>query len=270
MRIPHRTSRWAIWARRLASVALPFEIIPVFMHRERLLQSDTFTILFSIGVLLALLTIFVSLISFARLWQSGFRGWARTAQAFIMGLALIVPLVVAMNWAMTYPPTNDVATAGTVPELIMSQSTEDRRLSPEATLRAFPTVVSRTYALSPHTVFALIARLVNERQWEIRLKREPVEPAYPGRLHALAMTLLGFRDEVAILVSWTSEGAMVSMRSASLFGLDDLGANGRRIEDFLSALDQAVTDAQRQGPIIEGLTPGSEPQPESAAVPADN
>ena len=48
------------------------------------------------------------------------------------------------------------------------------------------------------------------------------------------------------------------VRSASQFGLDDLGTNGQRIEAFLTDLDTAVTEAQRQAPIIEGLTPGAQ------------
>ena len=73
------------------------------------------------------------------------------------------------------------------------------------------------------------------------------------------MTLVGFRDEVAILINWAEDGStLVSMRSASLFGLDDLGANGLRIEAFLTDLDTAVTEAQRQEPIFDGLTPGAD------------
>jgi hypothetical protein len=35
MRILIRTSKWAIWARRFGSLALPLAAIPVLMHRER-------------------------------------------------------------------------------------------------------------------------------------------------------------------------------------------------------------------------------------------
>ena len=125
MRIPIRTSRWAIWARRIASIALPIEVIPVFMHRERVIASDAFTILFGIGLALAALAIIVSLIAFARLWQSGFRGWSRTLQAFVLGGILLAPAGVGMTWAVTYPPTNDVATNGPLPALTMVTTPSD-------------------------------------------------------------------------------------------------------------------------------------------------
>ncbi|MBU1175238.1 MAG: DUF1499 domain-containing protein [Alphaproteobacteria bacterium] len=266
MRIPIRTSRWAIWARRIASLALPLEVIPVLMHRERMIGSDAFTLLFAIGLALAALAVAVSIIALMRLWQSGFRGWSRTLQALLLGLFLVAPAGIAISWAVTYPPTNDVATLGPLPELAIARNPLAHRLAEAETLRAFPNAVARTYPMAPGDVFDLAVGLVTERQWEARIRRRPVAPAYQGRIHALAMTLLGFRDEVAILIDWTESGTIVSMRSASLFGVDDLGTNGKRIEAFLIDLDAAVTEAQRRAPIIEGLTPGSANPPAEDAT----
>ena len=257
MRIPIRTSRWAVWARRTASLALPLEVIPVLMHRERMIASDSFAVLFTLGLVLAAIAVIVSLIAFVRLWQSGFRGWGRTFLGLVLGAALVSPAVIAGSWAMAYPMANDVTTTGPVPSLAIARNPYALRLSAEETAQVFPNAAARTYPLDPDTVFLLAARLVNERQWEARIRREPVPPGNTGRIHALAMTLLGFRDEVAILIARTEEGTQVAMRSASLFGMNDLGVNGQRIEAFLADLDTAVTEAQREAPIIEGLTPGS-------------
>lgn len=258
MRIPIRTSRWAIWARRTASLALPLEVIPVLMHRERMIASDSFAILFALGLVLAAIAVIVSLIAFVRLWQSGFRGWGRTFLGLILGAALVSPAVIATSWAMSYPLANDVTTTGPVPSLAIARNPYAQRLSTKETAEIFPNAAARTYPLDPDTVFLLAARLINERQWEARIRREPVPPAIPGRIHALAMTLLGFRDEVALLIDWAEDdGTLVTMRSASLFGMNDLGVNGQRIEAFLTDLDTAVTEAKRETPIIEGLTPGS-------------
>ena len=258
MRIPIRTSRWAIWARRTASLALPLEVIPVLMHRERMIASDSFAILFALGLVLALAAVLISLISFVRLWQSGFRGWGRTFFGLFLGAALVSPAVFGLSWAMSYPMANDVTTNGPMPSLAIARNPYAQRLSAEETAKVYPNAVARTYPLDSDTVFLLAARLVKERQWEARIRREPVPPANTGRIHALAMTLLGFRDEVALLISRADEdGTLVTMRSASLFGMSDLGVNGKRIETFLTDLDTAVTEAQREAPIIEGLTPGA-------------
>ena len=256
MRIPIRTSRWAIWARRTASLALPIEVIPIFMHRERMIPSDSFAILFGLGLVLAFIAVIVSLIAFVRLWQSGFRGWGRTFLGLILGGALLSPAVVGMSWAMTYPLANDVVTTGPEPSLAIVHNPYRLRLSRSETARFFPNAVARTYPLDPDTLFELVDKLVTARQWEARIRRDPVSATNPGRIHALAMTMLGFRDEVALLIDKADNGAEVSMRSASVFGMHDLGANGLRIEAFLTDLDTAVTEALREAPIIEGLTPG--------------
>ena len=255
MRIPICTSRWAIWARRLVSLALPFEIIPIFMHRERIIASDTFTLLFGIGLALACLAILFGLIALVRLWQTGFRGWGKTSQALLLGLILVSPLGMASYWATIYPATSDVATTGVVPKLLIEGAASETPLAQGLREVAFPTAVARSYGLPPDKVFSLVAGLAVAQGWDIRFRREPVAPKTAGRINALAMTWFGYRDEVAIRIGWTGTGSVVSMRSASLFGLDDLGTNGRRIEAFLAALDQAVTEAERQGPISEGATP---------------
>lgn len=234
------------------------------MHREHMIASDTFTLLFAVGLGLALLAILVSLIAFVRLWQTGFRGWGHTFQALLGGLVLIAPLGIAVYWADIYPRANDVATSGPLPELILDENKSDTPLAAKERAEAFPTAVARTYALPPDRVLALVAALVSDRQWDTRLRREPVAPSTPGRMNALAMTLFGYRDEVGFLVSWTAEGSIVSMRSASLYGLSDLGANGRRIEAFLAALDKATLEAQRQGPIRDAPTPDAAPEDEQA------
>ena len=255
MRIPLRTSRWAIWARRVASIALPIELIAVIMHRQRMLTSETFTYVFGAGLALAILAVILSFIAFVRLWQSGFRGWGKSFQALFLGLILAAPIGLGIYWASLFPQTSDVATDGTLPSLDIAPPSRAGVLSRAETLEAFPNAVARTYPLSPDKVFALAADLVARRQWEVRIRRQPVAPAYAGRLHALAMTWIGYRDEVAILVDWAGTGAVVSMRSASLYGIGDLGTNGRRIEAFLSDLDQAVTEAQREEPILENPAP---------------
>ena len=45
MRILIRTSKWAIWARRFGSFAVPLTVIPVFMHREQMIASSDFVII---------------------------------------------------------------------------------------------------------------------------------------------------------------------------------------------------------------------------------
>ena len=76
-------------------------------------------------------------------------------------------------------------------------------------------------------------------------------------IEATARTpIMGFRDDVVIRVSPTSDGARVDMRSASRYGLYDFGANAARIRSLLEDIDDAVGAAPEPRP-----EPVKKPQP---------
>ena len=77
MRILIRTSKWAIWARRLGSFAMPLAIIPVFLHRERIISSDDFLLIELVAAGFALVAAFLAIGAYARLWVTGDQGWSR-------------------------------------------------------------------------------------------------------------------------------------------------------------------------------------------------
>ena len=102
MRLLVRTSRWAVWARRLGSFALPLAIIPVLMHRGSAIGTDTFEIVEAgddpRGARPALIT---SIIAFVRIWITGDEGWGRAITGLIFSLACFIPSV-------CLPPTTSV------------------------------------------------------------------------------------------------------------------------------------------------------------------
>ena len=57
MRILIRTSKWAIWSRRFGSLALPLMVLPVFLHRERLISSTDFFVVEAVAMLVAALAL---------------------------------------------------------------------------------------------------------------------------------------------------------------------------------------------------------------------
>ncbi|MDB5621835.1 MAG: hypothetical protein JWR39_398, partial [Devosia sp.] len=58
----------------------------------------------------------------------------------------------------------------------------------------------------------------------------------------------GWREEAVFRVEAAPEGSRVDMRSASLHALHDFGSNGRRIETFLTTLDDEITMLLRDNP----------------------
>ncbi len=248
MRTFTRTSKLAIWSRRFGSFSLPIAIIPVWMHRNQLLNSETFQILLMSAVTLALLAVFIGIAAYFRLWQTGDHGWGKSTMGIFLGLVCLSPIAYGASLALDYPFANDVSTnANRQPQLLANLQTAIRTaLTQEETAIFFPAISTRIYDVEPAVLFDRIEDMVRERGWEIRIQRKPVANSI-GTINAMAMTFLGWRDEVAIRLEPNFSGTRLDMRSASLNGAHDLGANGIRIEKFLIDLDGVVTEINAQG-----------------------
>ena len=268
MRILIRTSKWAVLARRLGSVAVPLVIISVLLHRFRLITSDLFLVAALAAGLVALLAVLTALIALARLWQTGDQGWGRALAGLLFGALSLLPYAWYGNLMLRYPAVTDIATAerGAMP-LVFEPGTQampaPKMLSSEAMARTFPNVETRTYPLGLAPTFALVQQLVAANGWDIRLLREPTAGFNAGQLNAQIVTLPGWREEVVLRVTGGLDASRVDMRSASLNALHDFGSNGMRIEDFLASLDDAVTTLLRDNP---NANQPIEAEPEAAPV----
>ena len=74
MRILIRTSKWAIWARRIGALALPLALIPVLLHRGHIITSDNFLTIEAIALGLAAPLVAMAIVAFVRLCFTGDRG----------------------------------------------------------------------------------------------------------------------------------------------------------------------------------------------------
>lgn len=227
------------------------------MHRERVITSNDFHIIEAVAMGVAVLALVLALGAFARLWVTGDQGWGKATMGLFFGLLCLLPLAFIVTLALYYPPVSDVTTDFARPPGLVSQVetrpwTAQQRAAIEA---AFPNARTRTYPIEAPQIYALAAQLADARGWEPRARREPQTPLAEGQINAVATTLLGWRDEVAIRITGNAQGAVVAMRSTALHSLHDLGENGRRIEDFLAALDNQITLMMRDAP----LGPAHEP-----------
>ncbi|SMQ58912.1 Protein of unknown function [Devosia lucknowensis] len=255
MRILIRTSKWAVWARRLGGLAIPLTLVPVLMHRQGFLDSGLFLVVALFAGLVAALAVIAALIALVRLWYTGDQGWGRALLGLFLGLVCLVPYAWYGSLALRYPVVTDIATAprGELPLLFEPDTAAmppPRVLTAEEQQLYFPNATRRTYPLDAFQLFALVQRLAEAQGWDIRQSREPGADGEPGRINARITTLPGWREEAVLRVSPTSGGSAVDMRSASIGALHDLGSNGERISDFLVALDNDVTAFLRDNPNI--------------------
>ena len=250
MRILIRTSKWAVWARRFGALALPLAVIPVLMHRGRLISSENFVVIEAVAVGFAALAVFAACVAIVRLWFTGDQGWGRAAVAMIFGGLCLAPAAYFVWLAVTVPPSPDVSTDFATPPPLVN-FVESRFIGPEERERveaAFPNARPRTYPIEAPQMFGVVETLIEAMDWDVRARRVPTGPLDQGQINAVVTTLLGFAHEVVIRVVGTADGAKVDMRSASLSAFPDFGENGQRVESFLLELDNQVTLMLRNAP----------------------
>lgn len=102
--------------------------------------------------------------------------------------------------------------------------------------RAYPDIGPADFEASPARVFDAASATARDMGWRI------VDASRgEGRIEAVATTLwFGFRDDVVIRLRNTDSGTRVDVRSVSRVGVSDVGANARRISEFMSALKSRV------------------------------
>jgi uncharacterized protein (DUF1499 family) len=167
--------------------------------------------------------------------------------AMALGAVVIWVPIDHRQQAMGAPPIHDISTDLDDPPPFVAlraarEAAPNRVEHPgEATARlqrdAYPAVVPMRLAAERETVFRVAEALAQDLGWQI------VEAnAAEGRIEAVDRTFwFGFRDDVVIRISEAEDGrTQVDVRSASRVGRGDLGANARRILDFLARLQNRV------------------------------
>jgi uncharacterized protein (DUF1499 family) len=177
------------------------------------------------------------------------RRWLPLAalSAIALGAAVISVPLDHRQRATGVPPIHDISTDLDDPPAFIAlrlarEAAPNRVEHPgEAAARlqrdAYPAVVPMRLTAEPEMVFTAAEELARDLGWRI-VKADPVE----GRIEAVARTFwFGFRDDVVIRITETEDGrTRVDVRSASRVGRSDLGANARRIRDFLTRLQDRV------------------------------
>lgn len=249
MRILIRTSKLAIWARRLGAFALPLAFLPVLLHRERVISSDEFLIIEAVAAGFAILAFVLAISAYARLWVSGDRGWVRASIGLLFALICLLPMGAVAWLALHYPAIGDVSTDDLrPPQLLTGVGRAKTPSERDEILAVFPNARTRSYPIAAQQMFDIVEQLALASGWDVRARRAPTTPVDTGQLNLISTSLLGWRDEVVLRVAGFAAGSTVDMRSTPTHGWLDLGENGRRVESFLLALDNRVTLLLRDAP----------------------
>jgi uncharacterized protein (DUF1499 family) len=162
--------------------------------------------------------------------------------ALCIALVAVAPPLILLGRAKAVPPIHDITTDTSDPPAFVALL-EVRNQSPNGAAYGGPAVAAqqqKAYADVKPLVIAAPPREAMQKAldaaramgWEVR-----ASDTASGRIEATATTTwFSFKDDVIVRIRPEGTGSRVDVRSVSRVGASDIGANAKRIREFLSRL----------------------------------
>lgn len=248
-------AREAKWARRIAVFFLQLLILTVILHRFAGLGSPAAINLVLVSVVGMAIAVIIAVVSLIRIWFGGQTGATSDFAAIAVGLIGLAIPVFFLSKAVLLPQLNDVqtspgdplqftASAGQRPSdanPLAAPDTEQAKLQAASYSDIGPMYIER----SAPAVFTLVNEAVNRLGWTVLVNESPGESGV-GRIEGTDVTMImGFTDDVVVRVKGNDAHALVDIRSASRYGLHDLGANADRVRAFYGEVNTALEKGEK-------------------------
>lgn len=255
----------ARWSSRGALFFVSLILVGVALHRVASFPTAAAINLFAVGAAGAAFAALLGLLSLVGIWRRGYGGAGSAA------LGILLPLAAAA-WPLTFLPAllhlpriSDVSTDVAAPpqfaalaKLRPGDANPARypgaRVAAEQQ-KAYPDL--RTFVLDrpPEETFELVEEAVRRLKWKVAATEPPTsKPVRTGTLEAVDITpVVGFTDDISIRVEGAGGRTRVDVRSASRYGLADLGQNAQRVRRFLAELQVQADATSTAGAATGGM-----------------
>jgi uncharacterized protein (DUF1499 family) len=270
------TSRLAIWSRRLALFSLAATFIAIIVVRSGALEIVPALSTLGGALALALLAILLAFGAAVSIWKDGVGGIGESVTGLLIGLVLIAyPLYVGVK-AYKLPAIYDITTDPIDPprfDAIARLRPRDANpvtyaglYTAEQQRTAYSDIEPDMTSVSPQEAYDAALKVITRRKWHVVDARPPQGTApRDGLIEAIARTpILVFRDDVAVRVRATHDGARIDVRSASRYGRHDLGTNAARVRSLIEDIDDVLATPAK-GEKSEKQAPVPKPPPQPAA-----
>jgi len=254
------TSRLAIWSRRIALFALVATVIAIIVVRSGALEIVPALSTLGGALALAVIAILLAFGAAVSIWKDGVGGIGESVTGLLIGLALIAyPLYVGIK-AYKLPAIYDITTDPIDPprfDAIARLRPRDANpvayaglYTAEQQRIAYSDIEPDITNVSAQEAYDAAMKVITKRKWHVVDARPPQGTApRDGLIEAIARTpILGFRDDVAVRVRATQEGARIDVRSASRYGRHDLGTNAARVRALIEDIDDMLATPAKEKP----------------------
>ena len=240
----------ARWSSRIALFSACVLLVDVVLHRLTPFPTPVAVNLFAVGVAGGGLAVLVGLIAMIQIWRKGYGGAGsaavrRAAALHRAGLAAHLRAglpqsapdqrrVDGFREPAAVPGAGQAAQGGISPGGLSR-----RRGSPRRSRKPIPNCARSSSTARAQEAFELVEEAVRKLKWRVATSEPPVtgRGAKPGILEATDTTLVvGFTDDVVVRVEGSVNRSRIDVRSASRYGVHDLGANATRVRRFFAEL----------------------------------
>lgn len=258
-RIPTRFSKWAYRSHRIGVFAIPVLVIGVVASRyDYFDELETFAIL-GAGFVCAFVAVAFAVLAMMDIWNNGDRGFGRALAGLFFGLLGFAPAVALGGAVLIFPQVTDVSSDIIEPPIIslLDPGDDDRIARAVAGGALVEDLYGLPLELPIDEVYALILPIVESRDWAIIRNQPPGDGRPIAALEVVTRTpVLRLRDRAVIRLTHFQQGTLIDMRSVTLRGRHDFGANLRRVnalfDDIIEALDAAQTEPEPDASETEG------------------
>lgn len=242
-------SRFASAGLWLGVIALALLVLSILGNRLEVIHFGIAVRGMALAALVGIVAVIVSAAGVVLTFMTKRTGLRTAIAGLVLGVLVSAPVVQSIMVGAKVPRIHDITTDLDNPpafEAAVAARGENSnsldRASPdlaELQRQAYPDLETLHVSAHPGKVFEAALETAKEQGWEI-LAADPAR----GTIEAVAVTrVMNFKDDVAIRIAETADGAAVDMRSVSRVGESDLGANANRIRTFRDALKAKLAEA---------------------------
>jgi uncharacterized protein (DUF1499 family) len=205
-------------------------------YRAHILDLGTaLRIVIPAALFLGLIAVVLSLVGIAR---SGSKGMALAG--LVLGLIAAAMPATSINTAR-HSPIHDVSTDRDNPPQFVAvlplraaakaaNSTDYDAKTAELQKETYPDIGPLHLDVPPAQAFDRAQNAAREMKWDVIIT-DPKQ----GRIEATATTFwFGFKDDIVVRIAGDGTGSRVDVRSLSRIGKSDVGANAKRVREYLA------------------------------------
>ena len=242
----------ARWSNRIAIFSASLIVVGVVLHRLTSFPTRVALNLFAVGAAGAGLAMLAGLIALVQIWRRGFGGAGKAAFGVLLPLLLMAWPLTFLPALINLPPINDVTTdVASPPQFVAlakartgdanSAAYPGERFALEQQ-KAYPDLRTFYVDRGVEEAYGLVEEAVRKLRWRVAASEPPAgKQAKSGTLEATDLTpVLGLPDDVVVRVQGNDTSARIDVRSASRYGLADMGQNATRVRRFLAELQGRV------------------------------